>query len=398
MGFLMSDDIKKVHDALGEIKSMVDEKTKDVVTEEKFKKVSDDLVSLQEKAQAAERETLALKAAFQQAGVKEDKNGLSDIEKKEQEVLEAFVRKGDEAGFAELEQKDMGSYSSADGGYLVPRAMSATIIKRVFETSPVRAVASVQSISTDSVDFLIDDNELDQGWVSETATRSVTSTPELGKKTIAVHEQYAQPQVTQRLLDDAAFSIETWLADKVSDKFARTENTAFVSGNGSGQPRGFLDYDAGSATYNREQIEQVNLGAAAALTGNGLIELQNSLKDPYQSGAVFMMKRSGYGELLKLMYTDNKFDALTPSAGNGAELMLLGKRIILADDMPAVAANALSVAYGNFAVGYQIVDRLGISLLRDPYTAKPYVKFYFTKRVGGDVLNTEAIKIGKIAA
>lgn len=394
----MSDDIKKVQEALNDIKSTVELKTKDVVSEEKFNRLAEDLTKLQEKSQSAERETLALKAALQQAGVKEDKNGLSDIEKKEQEVLESFVRKGDESGFAELEQKEMGSYSGADGGYLVPRAMSATIIKRVFETSPVRSIASVQSISADSVEFLIDDNELDQGWVSETEARTTTSTPQLGKKVIAVHEQYAKPQVTQRLLDDAAFSIDTWLADKVSDKFARTENTAFVSGNGVNKPRGFLDYPAGSSTYNRNQIEQVNLGAAAALTGNGLIELQNSLKDPYQAGAAFMMKRSAYGELLKLMYTDNKFDALTPSSVNGGELSLLGKRIILADDMPDVAANALSVAYGNFAVGYQIVDRLGVSLTRDPYSNKPYVEFYFTKRVGGDVINTEAIKIGKIAA
>ena len=172
----------------------------------------------------------------------------------------------------------------------------------------------------------------------------------------------------------------------------------FVNGTGTGQPRGFLTYDAGSSTYDRSQIEQVNLGAAAALTGNGLIELQNSLKEPYQTGAAFMMKRSAYGELLKLMYTDNKFNALTPSSVNGAELSLLGSRVILADDMPAVAANALSVAYGNFAQAYQIVDRLGISLIRDAITLKGFVKFYFTKRVGGDVLNTEALKIGKIAS
>lgn len=399
----MSDDIQKnIQDALYEIKQTVEEKTKDVVTEEKFSKLSQEVLNLHEEAQKASQEAVALKAALQAGGVSDNKSGLSDHDKKSQELTERFIRTGE--GEAELksfmldEVKAMGAYSAADGGVTVPKVMSSKIIQRIFETSPVRAVASVEAVSSDSIDFYIDDNEAATGWVSETGTRSETNNPQLGKKTIAVHEQYAKPKATQRIIDDSIFNIESWLANKVADKMARTENTAFINGTGAGQPRGLLTYTAGSGTYNREQIEQVNMGAAAALTGNGLIDVQNSLKEEYQGQASWMMKRSTYGALLQLMYTDNKFDALTPSGVNGTPYLLLGRPIALADDVPAVAANALSVIYGNFSVAYQIVDRQGINLLRDPYSEKPFVQFYFTKRVGADVLNTEAVKIGKVAA
>lgn len=391
----MTDEIQKqVHEALNEIKQTVETKTKDVVTEEKFNKLKTEVLNLTEKAQTSERENIAIKAALQASGVSDNKDGLSDQEKKYQELAEAFIRKGE----GEHEIKAMGAYSSQDGGITVPKIMLGKIVKRIFETSPVRAVASVATITSDSAEFYIDDDEKSANWVSEAESRTETDTAKLNKKTIAVHEQYAEPRVTQRLLDDSSFNIESWVADKVADKFARTENTAFVKGDGAGKPRGFLTYSAGSSTYNIGQIQQVNLGASTALTGAGLIKLQKELKGTYDGGASWMMKRSTYGDLLQLMYTDNKFNALTAGGINGAPFLLLGKPVNLADDIPAVVANALSVVYGNFAEAYQIIDRQGVNLIRDPYTAKPFVKFYFTKRVGGDVMNTEAIKIGKIAS
>lgn len=399
----MSDDIQKnIKDVLYEIKQTVEEKTKDIITEEKFNKLSETVLTLQDDLQKSHQESLALKAALQAGGVNDNKSGLSDTEKKQRDLFEGFMRKGlNEQELKTLmadEIKAMGAYSSADGGITIPKVMGAKIIQRIYETSPVRTVASIQNIGSDSIEFFIDDDEAATGWVSETGTRSETDTPEIGKKTIAVHELYAKPKATQRIIDDSIFNIEAWIAEKVSDKIARTENTAFINGSGVGQPRGLLTYTAGSSTYSRTAIEQVNMGAAAALTGNGLIDVQNSLKTPYRTRASWMMNRSTYGSLLKLMYTDNKFDALTPSGINGSPYLLLGQPIALADDMPVVAANALAILYGDFSTAYQIIDRQGINLLRDPYSEKPFIQFYFTKRVGADVLNTEAVKIGKVAA
>lgn len=386
-------DTSKIFEAINEVKNIVNDRTKDIVTDEKFDKVVKDLTDIQERLQKSEQEAVALKVAMQTAGVKEDKSGLSETEKKHQEIVEQYIRKGDN----ELELKTLGVYAGQDGGYTVPKAMSAKIIQRIYETSPIRSVASVITISTDSIEHLIDTGEFSQGWVSETGTRSETNTSTFGKKTVAVHEQYAEPRSTQKLLDDSVFNIEGWIAQKVSDKFARMENTAFVSGNGVDKPRGLLTYTH-SASYNIDRIEQVNLGSASALTSNGLIDLQNSLLEPFQGNAKWLMNRTTYGALLKLIRSDNKFNEFLGLPNASGMATLLGKQIVLATDMPVIAGDALSLVYADFTEAYQIVDRQGINLIRDQYTAKPYVKFYFTKRVGGDVLNTQAIKIGKIAS
>ena len=400
----MSDELNAVHEALKEIKSVVSEKTKDLITKDKFDKVSEALISLQEKSQQQEQESLAFKAALQASGVHENKSGLNDTEKKHSDLAEAWMRSGSEVELKsaqnaiDLEQKALGVYSGANGGYTVPKLMSAKILQRIFETSPIRTVASVESISSDNISFLLDDQEMSSGWTTETAARTETGTAKFGKRTIIAHEQYAKPKATQQLLEDSSYNIEAWIAQKVSDKLGREENSAFVNGDGVSKPRGLLTYTAGTAAYNREQVEQFNLGAAAAITGAGLIGLQNALKSPFQARAVWLMNRTTYGKVTQLMYADNKFNALTPLSINGNALTLLGKKIVLADDIPEVAANALSIVYGDLSLGYQIVDRVGITMLRDPYSDKPNVEFYFRKRVGGDVLNTESFKIGKIAS
>lgn len=386
-------DTSKIFEAINEVKNIVNDRTKDVVTDEKFDKVVRDLTDLQENFQKSQQEALALKVAMQTAGVKEDKSGLSDTEKKHQEVIEHFIRKGDN----EMELKTLGVYAGQDGGYTVPKALSAKIIQRIYETSPIRSIASVETISTDSMEFLIDTGEFSQGWTSETGTRSETNTSNFGKKTIATKEQYAKPKATQQLLEDSVFNIEGWISQKASEKFARMENTAFVSGNGADKPRGLLTYTH-SADYNIDRIEQVNMGSSSALTSNGLIDVQNALLEPYQVNAKWLMNRTTYGALLKLIRSDNKFNEFLGIPNGSALPTLLGKQIILATDIPVVASNALSIIYADFSQAYQILDRQGITLLRDPYSAKPYVEFYFRKRVGGDVLNTQAIKIGKVAS
>jgi HK97 family phage major capsid protein len=322
----------------------------------------------------------------------EEKAKADELEHKK--AFENFLRKGDESSLGDLQKKAMSVGSDPDGGYLVTPAMSSTINQKVFETSPIRAVASVISISTDSLDMMDDVNEASSGWVSETGSRPETNTPQIGKRNITTHEVYAEPRATQKLLDDASVNVEAWLGAKIADKFSRDENTAFVSGNGTSRPRGFLTYSAGT-TWGT--IEQIASGSSAVVTADSLINLQGALKELYQGGAVFMMKRSVLTAVRLLKTGDGQY-LWQPGLQAGVADSLLGKPVYMADDMQAAASNSLSIAYGNFKVGYQIVDRKGITILRDPYTAKPFVKFYATKRVGGDVINFEAIKLLKLGA
>ena len=303
-----------------------------------------------------------------------------------------FLRKGVEAGLSELQTKALSVGSDVDGGYLVLPEMSSEIIKKVYESSPMRQAASVQQISSDVFEIIQDLDEAAAAWVNEVGTRSDTATPVLKKIAIAVHEMYAFPKASQKLLDDAFINVEAWLGEKVADKFARTEATAFISGDGVNKPRGILTYAAGTGF---EQIEQIVSGDADDVTADGIISLVTALKAPYKAGAAFMMKRATVGEIRKFKDVTSGQYLWQPALTAGNPDMLLGHPIFEADDMEAEAANSLSVAFGNFKAGYQIVDRFGIRVLRDPFSAKPYVGFYSTKRVGGAVKNFEAIKLLK---
>lgn len=305
-----------------------------------------------------------------------------------------YLRKGMESELVGLEKKALSVNSDPDGGYLVTPHVSDKIIKTVFETSPMRQVASVEVISSDSLEIIEDNDEADAGWTTEGGTRSDTTTPQIGKKTIPVHELYAQPKATQKLIDDSSIDIESWLSEKVSEIFSRKENTAFITGDGVGKPRGILTYDDGT---DWGQIEQTNSGTSGVITADGIILLYYSLKEEHAAHSSFMMNRTSVQavRLLKESTTDQYL--WQPGLAAGAPDTLLGVPVIQAADMPAPSASSLSVAFGDFAAGYQIVDRAGIRVLRDPFTDKPFVKFYTTKRVGGDVVNFEAIKLLKLA-
>jgi HK97 family phage major capsid protein len=298
--------------------------------------------------------------------------------------------------------KDLVEGSNADGGFFITPERSSNIIKRVFETSPVRLVANVVTTSSTSIEMVIDDDEADCGWVGEIEDRPVTPTPKVGLLTIPVHEIYAMPKATQSMLDDVGFDVEGWLQGKVTRKISRTSNTAFVVGNGSKKPRGFLALPAwaSAGVYQRGAIEQITTTGTSALLdeADDLITLQNSLHEDYQMGAVFAGTRATFSAIMKLKDTDGQY-LLNPNVlKEGDNRILLGKRYIVMADIPTIAASALALVYGNFAEGYTIVDRYGIRVLRDPYTSKPYVKFYTTQRLGGDVTNFEALKILKIKA
>ena len=305
-----------------------------------------------------------------------------------------FLRKGMDAGLEAMQTKALSVGSDPDGGYLVTPAMSSKIVQSVYETSPMRQLASIETISSDALELIDDHDQASAGWTAETATITETSTPQLAKRNIPTHGLYAQPTATQKLVDDAAIDIEGWLSTKIADIFSRKENTAFVAGNGVGQPRGILTYAAGS---NWGQIQQVNSGTSALVTADGIINLFYALKDAYTKNASFLMNRATVQAVRLLKQTSTNQYLWQPGLAAGVPDTLMGIPVLLAADMPVQAANSLSVAVGDFKAAYQIVDRQGISILRDPYTEKPFVKFYATKRVGGDVINFEAIKLMKLA-
>jgi HK97 family phage major capsid protein len=314
-----------------------------------------------------------------------------------------FVRKGDP--MTDAERKALSVGSDPDGGYTVTPDMSGRTIQKIFETSPIRQIASVQSITTDALEGVEDRNEGTGGWVAETGTRAQSNTPQMGRWRIPVHEMYSMPAATQQILDDSGINIEQWLADKVADKLARIENAAFVEGNGVGQPRGFLDYSStnvGDSSRTWGVLENVHTGTSASYgtSSNGadkLVSLVHKLKAGYRTGAVFVMNRATLGTTRTLKDGAGQYIWL-PSMTAGQNSSLLGYPVVEAEDMDDIAADSRSVAFGNFRLGYQIVDRQGIRVLRDPYSSKPYVLFYTTRRVGGAVLHPEAIKFLKFSA
>lgn len=428
-----SPEVKTAVDNLGkaftEFKKANDERLKqleakgaaDAVTEQKLKNIEAELEKAQKslddahKKQAeridqleaaakrsrvggADGEDLDKKAAdfSLQAGVEVNVDGL----KAYNAALDHYLRKGEKMLGAD-EAKALSVGSNPDGGYLVTPDTSGRIVQLVYETSPMRQVANVVNIGTDALEGQYDNDEASAGWVGETQSRAETTTPQLGQWRIPVHELYAEPRITQKLLDDAMFNVEAWLQGKVADKFSRIENAAFINGDGVGKPRGFLNHDKQSTKQTKSafsKLQYVVSGKSADFAdtdpGDKLIDLMFSLKNAYRNGAVWMMNRKTLAEVRKLKDGDNNY-LWQPNFEAKQGGLLLGYSVTEAEDMPDIEADSFSIAFGDFNAGYQIVDRIGIRTLRDPFTAKPYVKLYSTKRVGGDVINFEAIKLLK---
>jgi HK97 family phage major capsid protein len=396
-----TDAMEKKYDAL---RIETQEKTAAFVTEH---------MELRQKAEATQKALEQRLAEVETAFNRSKREGNKETEEKH-EYEEKFVdwmRKGQlsesfdklrvsEAKF--MEQKAMSVGTDSAGGYLVTPQVSSMVTTRIFETSPIRQLASVVTLSSDSVEFPLDNSEATSGgWVGELSSRPATGTASLGMKKIEAFEQYAYPIVSQKLLDDAAFNVEQWISNKISDILSRTENTSFVTGAGATKPRGFMTYSAWAVagTYESGAIEQINSGSAGAFTSDGLIDIQNSLIEEYQANARFVMRRASFGAIMKLKTGSGEYlfnRALERNSGRAFDL--LGSPVVFAADVAAIASNALALAYGDFGKAYQIVDRNGIRVLRDPYNTLGQVGYYSTKRVGGDVVNFEAIKILKLAA
>lgn len=302
------------------------------------------------------------------------------------------------------ERKAMSAGSDPDGGYLLPNSTQGRVVTKLYEQSIMRQICDVQTISTEKIEGVVDNDEASAGWVAELGTRSDTNTPTIGRWEIAAHELYAMPKISQKLIDDAATDVEAWLSAKVADKFARVEGTAFWQGTGVGQPRGLATYTTaatGDSSRAWGQFEHVITGANGAFHTDQfdpLHTLMGAFKDQYLGAAQFVMRRSVRTAARKLKESTTNRYLWEPGMQVGSPERLMGYPVRIDEYMPTLATGSLSLAFGDFRQAYTIVDRIGIRTLRDPYTAKPYVVFYSTKRTGGGAMNYEAVKFLKFSA
>ncbi|API58872.1 capsid protein [Tardibacter chloracetimidivorans] len=375
----------------------------DVVQTEKVDRINAEITSLQKSLDGVNASLAALKVGGSDGDVDPAKAEHS-------KVFNTWFRKGDRAVDADMRTLEVNAklttQSDPDGGYLVPEEMESTIDRVLGTVSAVRSVSRVIPVSTSTYKKLVNMGGAASGWVGEEAARAETDTPTLREILINTGELYANPAATQTSLDDAVMDIAQWLADEVSIEFAEQEGDAFINGNGVNKPRGILQYaTVANASYSWGNIGYVATGAAADFVtptasvnpADALVDLYYALKQGYRNGASFITSDATLGKIRKFKDANGSFIWAPPSAT--AELgTILGKPVVTDDNMPAVGAGALAVAFGNFQRGYLITDRLGIRVLRDPYTSKPNVLFYTTKRVGGAVVNFEAIKLLKVAA
>lgn len=280
------------------------------------------------------------------------------------------------------------------GVYACPPEISNRITKRLYEKDPIRALADVVTISKSSYEELVDWDEAGAEWEGETETPTDETTPEWKKLAITPHAMRTRPKASLSFLEDAIINPEAWLGNKIGDKFLRTEGPAFVTGDGVKKPRGFTTYTNGTS-YG--QVEQISMGAAATLTAYGFYNVKFGMIEYYMNRGTWVMNRTTLRDAVKLKDGVGRY-LWQPGFSSQEPATIAGLPYRLSPTMPAVAANTLSVALADWKEAYLVVDRVGITMLRDPYTDPPYVRFFTRKRVGAEVRNHQAIKLGKISA
>jgi len=365
----------------------------DVVLEEKLARIDASI-----DAQTRRLDELTLKAARPALGSERVRAGAPE----HKAAFEAYVRTGEAGNLRALEIKAMSIGANADGGYLVPPEVETAIGERLVAISPIRAIAGRRTISSNVYKKPFMTAGPAVGWVGETDARTQTASPTLDELSFPAMELYAMPAATASLLEDAAVNIDQWIAQEVDQVFAQQEGAAFVAGDGSNKPKGFLSYTTvANGSWSWGNIGYVASGAAGAFASSNpsdaLIDLVYALKAGYRQNGVFVMNRRTQAALRKFKDTTGQY-LWQPPAAAGGKASLMTFAVIEAEDMPDIAANSLSIAFGDFNRGYLVVDRAGVSVLRDPYSSKPYVLFYTTKRVGGGVQDFDAIKVMKFAA
>lgn len=312
--------------------------------------------------------------------------------------VDGYLRQG-----RETELKSVSGTLPGDGGYAVPREIDAVISARLKDISPIRSIAQVVQTGSAGYRKLVTTGGTASGWVSEVAGRPTTATPSFAEIAPPSGELYANPAASQAMLDDAAFDLESWLAEEIAMEFARAEGAAFIGGSGSDQPEGFLSAPAstdGDAARTFGTLQYIASGDSAGFDDEPelrLIDLVHALKAGHRQGASWVMNSSTLAEVRKFKATDGSF-IWQPGLVEGQPNRLLGYPVIEAEDMPDIGAGEFPIAFGNFRAGYLIAERTATSILRDPFTNKPFVHFYATKRIGGQVLDSDAIKLLKISS
>lgn len=365
----------------------------DVVTAEKVDRISR---ALDDQKRTLDR--LALKKARPALDREADGPGGSE----HKEAFEVYVRRGDDRAILAIDQKAMSYGSAPDGGYLVPAETENAIGKRLAALSPIRQIASVRQVSTAVLKKPFQVTGPAAGWVGETAARPQTATPTLSELAFPAMELYAMPAATASLLEDNVVDLDEWIASEVEAAFAEQEGAAFVEGDGSDKPRGFLDYPiVDDSAWAWGNLGAIDTGFAGGLPASNpsdvLIDTIYALKAGYRQNAAWVMNRKVQASIRKLKDADGNY-LWQPPAQAGSKAMLMGFPLVEAEEMPDAAVDATPIAFGDFGRGYLIVDRTGVRVLRDPYSAKPYVLFYTTKRVGGGVQDFSAIKLVRFSA
>lgn len=315
----------------------------------------------------------------------------------------AYLRSGDDDALRSLtvEGKALSTAVAADGGYLIDPQTAAQIVGVLRSSASIRTISNVVSVESTAFDVLVDHSDIGAGWATETADRSETGTPQVDRISIPLHELSALPKASQRLLDDSAFDVEGWLAQRIADKFSRAEAQAFISGDGIDKPTGFLNYPkVDNEIFAWGGLGYVPTGAegdfSAIDPADAIVDLVYALGARYRANATFIMNSKTAGAVRKMKDADGRFlwsDGM--AAAEPARLM--GYPVLIAEDMPDIATNAYAIAYGDFRAGYTVAERPDLRILRDPFSAKPHVLFYATKRIGGDVSDFAAIKLLKFA-
>ncbi len=350
---------------------------------------------------ALKQEMAQLKARVDAQAVAGARPALSGAKAEGSAFVERYLRKGLESG---VELKALSGVSDAAGGYAVPEEIDSEIVRLLTSISPIRSIANVVRVGSAGYRKLVTTGGTPSGWVSEIAERPETDTPAFTELVPPFGELYANPAASQAMLDDAAFDVEAWLASEIATEFARAEGAAFVAGSGVNRPKGFLASPVSAAVDGARPfgtLQFITSGAAGAFPASNpqdkLIDLVQALRPPYRQGAVFVMNSATAARIRKFKTEDGAF-VWQPGLAAGQPDTLLGYPVVEAEDMPDIAADSLSIAFGNFKAGYLIAERTETQILRDPFTHKPFVHFYATKRVGGQVSNSEAIKLMKFSA
>lgn len=378
----------------------IEKKNEDVVQTEQVDRINSTIAELQK---AIDDNNLAM-AALRTGGAGQ---GSDPDVAEHTKAFNRFFRRGVDNGLSDLEIKaKLTTQSDPDGGFLVPEETESGIDRVLGVSSAIRSASRVVNISTDTYKKLVGVGGATSGWVGEEDSRPGTGSPKLREIAINTGELYANPTATQKMLDDGAIDIAAWLADEVGIEFAEQEGLAFATGDGINKPRGIFAYDkVANDSYEwgktgftvSGKSDGFKAPTTSASPADALIDLTFALKQGYRNGASWLMSDATVGTIRKFKDADGRY-IWAPPSGDSSVSTILQKPVVTDDNIPSIGAGKFPIAFGNFQRAYLVVDRVGIRVLRDPFTNKPNVSFYTTKRVGGGIVNFEALKLLKISA